>query len=103
AALFAGLLASPLALLVRVSVYEPAHGRGFFTPDTWTTSNFAAVTDAHGLRLLGFTVLFGAGVAVLTVLLGYPLALFVHSLPPRGQAVAVVAILLAQLAHLPSR
>jgi ABC-type spermidine/putrescine transport system permease subunit I len=99
AALLAGLLVSPLVLLVRVSLYEPAHGRGFFTPDTWTTSNFTAVTDAHGLRLLGFTVLFGVGVAALTILLGYPLALFVRSLPPRARVAAVGLILLAKLAN----
>jgi ABC-type spermidine/putrescine transport system permease subunit I len=99
AMLLVGLLVSPLVLLVRVSLYEPAHGRGFFTPDTWTLSNFAAVTDAHGLRLLGFTVLFGAGVAALVVLLAYPLALFLRSLPPRGRWLAIGIVLLVKLTN----
>src|SRR5688572_21511835 len=39
-ALLVGLLAAPLVLLVRVSLYEPAGGRGFFVPGTWTLDNF---------------------------------------------------------------
>ena len=91
AALLVGLLACPLVLLVRVSLYEPAAGRGFFTPGTWTLAGYRAVTDGHGLGLLGFTVLFGAAVAVVSVLLGYPLALFVRALSPRWRRVALAA------------
>ena len=35
-ALLGLLLAGPLLLLVRLSLCEPAHGRGFYTPGTWT-------------------------------------------------------------------
>ena len=98
AGLLAGLLLGPLVLLLRVSLYAPAAGRGFFTPGTLTAANFAAVTDAHGLRLLAFTALFGAGVAAAVVLVAYPLALFVRSLSPAGRRVAVAAVLLPKLA-----
>jgi ABC-type spermidine/putrescine transport system permease subunit I len=98
AALLLMLLAGPLVLLVRVSLYEPAQGHGFFTPGTWTPTNFASVSDGYGLSLLGFTVLFGAGVAILTVLFAYPFALFIRTLPPFWRRVAVIAVLLPKLA-----
>jgi ABC-type spermidine/putrescine transport system permease subunit I len=85
-------------LLVRVSFYEPAGGRGFFVPGTWTMNNFAAVTDAVGRRLIGFTAAFGAAVAAASVGLGYPLALFIRGLGPTVRRVAVAAVLLPKLA-----
>jgi len=99
AAMLAGLLVGPLVLLVRVSLYEPATGRGFFTPETWTAGNFAAVLDGFGARVLAFTIGFGAGVAVVSVAVAYPLALFVRSLSPTSQRIAVAAILLPKLAN----
>jgi ABC-type spermidine/putrescine transport system permease subunit I len=98
AALLLGLLACPLVLLARVSLYEPAHGRGFFAPGTWTLANYAAVTDAHGLRLLWFTVIFGVAVAGLTVSVAYPLALFVRSLSSPWRRAALAGVLLPKLA-----
>jgi ABC-type spermidine/putrescine transport system permease subunit I len=98
AGLLLGLLAGPLVFLVRVSLYEPARGSGFFRPGTWTLANFAAVADGYGLKLLGFTVLFGAAVAGLTVILAYPLALFVRALRPFWRRAAVTAVLLPKLA-----
>ncbi len=98
AALLVGLLAGPLVLLARVSLYEPPRGRGLFTPGTWTGENFTAVFDRYGIGLLAFTLLFGAGVAVATVLTAYPLALWVRSLGTRGRTVAVGAVLLPKLA-----
>ncbi len=97
ALLLAGLLAGPLALLTRVSLYESPRGQGFYAPGTWTAANFEAVADAHGLRLLGFTLLFGVGVATLSVLTAYPLALGVRGLPPRAQCWAVAAVLVPKL------
>ncbi|MBX9624987.1 MAG: ABC transporter permease [Gemmataceae bacterium] len=96
--LVAGLLLGPLVLLVRVSLYEPADGRGFFTPGTWTLDNFVAVADPAGLRLLGFTAAFGAAVAAASVGVGYPLALFVRSLGPTAKRIAVAAVILPKLA-----
>jgi ABC-type spermidine/putrescine transport system permease subunit I len=92
------LAACPLLLLVRVSLYEPARGRGFFVPGTWTATNYAAVTDAHGLELAGYTALFGTGVAGLTVLVAFPLALFVRSLSSPWRQIALAGILLPKLA-----
>ncbi len=97
-AMLVGLLACPLILLARVSLYEPAHGRGFFTPGTWTLANYAAVTDGHNFSILVFTVWFGTRVAILSVAVAFPLALFVRSLSPSWRRVALACILLPKLA-----
>lgn len=98
AALLVGLLLGPLVLLARMSLYAPAAGRGYYQPGTVTAANFAAVTDGFGLRLLGFTTLFAAGVAVVVVLIGYPLALFLRSLTPTARRVGVAVLLAPKLA-----
>ena len=98
AALLVGLLLGPLVLLARMSLYAPAGGRGYYLPGTWTTANLAAVADAFGLRLLGFTVLFGCGVAVVSVAVGYPLALFIRALTRPARRVAVAVLLAPKLA-----
>lgn len=98
AALLLGLLLGPLVLLARMSLYAPATGRGFYQPGTWTAANFAAATDGFGLRLIGFTVLFAAGVAVMAVAAGYPLALFLRSLTPTARRVGVAVLLAPKLA-----
>jgi ABC-type spermidine/putrescine transport system permease subunit I len=98
AALLVGLLLGPLVLLLRVSLYEPAMSRGFFTPGTWTLANFAAVLDRYGLRLLGFTTVFGIGVAAVSVSVAYPLAFLIRSLSEISRRVAVAGVLLPKLA-----
>jgi ABC-type spermidine/putrescine transport system permease subunit I len=97
-ALLLGLLACPLLLLARVSLYEPPRGRGFFTPGTWTAANYAAVADAYGLRLLLYTTLFGVTVAALAVLTAYPFALFLRSLSRPWRRIGLAAALLPKLA-----
>lgn len=98
ALLLAVLLAGPLVLLARVSLYEPSHGRGFYTPGTGTFDNFAEALDAHGLRLLGDTVVFGCGVAAVAVLLAYPLALVICAMRSRDRTTALALVLLPKLA-----
>lgn len=98
AALLAGLLAGPLVLLARVSLYEPPAGRGFFTPGTWTGKNYEDATDEHGLRLLGFSLVFGGGVAVAAVAAGFPLALLIRSLTGPARRAALAAVLVPKLA-----
>ena len=99
AALLLGLLVGPVVLLARMSLYEPGRGHGFFTPGTWTPANFAAIADGHGLRLLGFTLLFGVGVAALSLAIAYPLALFLRSLPPKARLFALGLVLMPKFAN----
>ncbi len=98
--LIAATVIAPLILLVRVSLYEPAHGRGFFTPNTLTLHNYAEAFDAHGLGIARGTVLFGVSVTAITLLTGYPLALFLRSLPSRRQSSALALVLLPKAAGL---
>ena len=89
----------PMLLLLRVSLFEDAAGAGFYRPDTWTLENYHALAgDAYFHEVLLFSVFFGAVVTAATLAVAYPLALFVHALPPRGKAVALTAVVLPKLA-----
>jgi ABC-type spermidine/putrescine transport system permease subunit I len=97
--LLAVFLAGPLLLLVRVSLYLPATGRGFYQPGTWTAGNYADLAaDPYFRAVLVFTVILALGVTLLVLLIAYPLALFVHALPPRQKTVALAAVVLPKLA-----
>lgn len=99
--LLLGLLAGPLLLLVRVSLYEPADGgTGFYRPGTWSLRSYADVLGGRfGRGVLLFTIGLGVAVAALSVVLGYLLALFIHGLPRRARAVALTAVVLPKLAN----
>ena len=56
AGLLAFFLIGPLLLLARLSLYEPADGRGFYRPGTWTLRNLAAFTESPGVDVLTFTL-----------------------------------------------
>jgi ABC-type spermidine/putrescine transport system permease subunit I len=95
------LFVVPLVLLVRVSVYASApDGGGFYIPNTCSAHAYVElIGEPFGLGIVGFTVGLGVAVAVLSVMIGYPLAVFVHSLPPRAKTIALVAVLLPKLAN----
>jgi ABC-type spermidine/putrescine transport system permease subunit I len=99
-ALLVLFLAGPLGLLLRVSLYEPATGRGFYRPGTWSVRSYQALlADGSFREITGFTVAAGLGITALTLLVAYPLALFVHSLPARARAVAIGVVLLPKLCN----
>jgi ABC-type spermidine/putrescine transport system permease subunit I len=92
-------LLGPLLLLVRVSLCEPPAGEGFYRPGTWTLAVYGDLArDRYTGEVLLFTVALGIGVAALAVGVAYPLALYVHSLPPRGKGLVLAAIVLPKLA-----
>jgi ABC-type spermidine/putrescine transport system permease subunit I len=98
ALLLVGFL-GPLLVLVRVSLYEPGSGGRFFT-GTWSAAAYAELLgERFGRGVIAFTVFLGLAVAALAVLLGYPLALFIHSLPRRAKRLALAAVLLPKLAN----
>lgn len=98
--LLSSLLAGPLLLLVRVSLYEPASGRGFYTPGTWTTDNFVRLLgDADFRSLASFSVGMGFLLTVLTLSIAYPLALFIHSLHGWRRSAAVSTVVVPKLAN----
>lgn len=48
--------------------------------------------------MLGFTLFLGLAVTALTLLVAYPLALYIHRLPPRWKALTLTAVVLPKLA-----
>ncbi|MDB5312729.1 MAG: potB [Gemmataceae bacterium] len=97
--LLAGFFLGPLLLLLRVSLYEGS-GSGFYRPGTWSADAYAElVGERFGRGIIAFTVALGTGVAALSVLIGYPLALFIHTLPRRAKWLALAAVVLPKLAN----
>lgn len=98
---------APMILLGRVSLYEGGGksgfgigGGGFYTPGTWTLDAYLTLLqDQYFWQVLTFTVLLGVGMTVVTLLLAYPLALFIQGLTPRWKAIALVAVVLPKLAN----
>lgn len=85
-------VAAPLAL---VTVYAFV-GRNRFGGVTWqfTVDNFARLADPLYLGVIGESVVIGAVVTVLALLLGYPTALVIARLPARWRTLALIAVLL---------
>ncbi|NBO93640.1 MAG: ABC transporter permease subunit [Planctomycetia bacterium] len=86
-------LAGPLALLVRVSLCESGQGRGFYVPATWTLAAYCDIfTDPVTRGILLFSVLAGLGITVMTLMIAYSLALFIHGLDdqPRRYVLSLV-------------
>ncbi len=99
-AMVCGLVIGPLLLLIRVSLYEPATGRGFYTPGTLSFTNYAAFADGYLLGIAGFTVGCGLAIATMVLLIAYPLGLFLSSLTARMQLIALGLILMPKTAGL---
>lgn len=99
-ALLAGFFLGPLLLLLRVSLLENAAPEGLYRPGTWTTDAYARLLgERFGRGVVGFTVALGVGVAALSVLIGYPLALVIHSLPWRAKMLALGVVVLPKLTN----
>jgi ABC-type spermidine/putrescine transport system permease subunit I len=104
--LLLSFLLVPLLLLVRVSLYEGSGrsgfgigGGGFYRAGTWTLQNYATLLgETYFRQVLVFTVCLGVAVTMLTLLVAYPLALYVHRLPSRWKALALTAVVLPKLA-----
>lgn len=90
----------PLLLLVRVSFFESAAPEGLYRSGTWSTRAYAELLgERFGRGIIGFTVALGVGVATISVLIGYPLALFIHSLSRRAKLLALAVVVLPKLAN----
>jgi ABC-type spermidine/putrescine transport system permease subunit I len=100
-ALVLAFFLGPLLLLLRTSFFESTGGgAGFYRPGTWSSHAYAELLgERFGRGIVGFTVALGVVVAALSVLIGYPLALFIHSLPRRAKALALGVVILPKLAN----
>jgi ABC-type spermidine/putrescine transport system permease subunit I len=97
--LVAGFLL-PLILLVRVSLLESTAGEGFYRPGTWSARAYGDLLGERlGRGVIAFTIGLGLGVAALAVLIGYPVALVISSLPRTAKRFALGIVLLPKLAN----
>ncbi len=91
--------AAPLAVVVLLSLQEFADP---FAPLSLAPSmaQFQTIaSDTFYLRVIGETLALGAGVTVLTVVLGYPLALWLARMPVRWRPLAFAVILIPLLTN----
>jgi ABC-type spermidine/putrescine transport system permease subunit I len=90
----------PLLLLLRVSLCQAGEEGRLYQPGTWSVAAYSELLgERFGRGVIGFTVALGIGVAFLAVLIGYPLAYFIHTLPRRTKHLALGAVLLPKLAN----
>lgn len=99
-ALLVGFFLGPLLLLLRVSLYEEGGGGAFYRPGSWSIAAYADLLgERFGRGVMAFTAALGVGVATLSVLIGYPLAFFIHTLPRSAKRLALTAVVLPKLAN----
>lgn len=96
----ASLLACPLALLLRVSFFESAQGVGFYKPNTWSIQSYQEfLSDPTSREVTLFTIVTGLGITGITLLIAYPVALFISGLSPFSRRLAVGLVLLPKLCN----
>ncbi len=106
--LLAGLFVWPALYLIRLSFNKGGGGQSgfgiggsFYQPGTWTTDVYATLAgERYFWEILGFTVWLGLVVTALCVLLAYPVAHFIWTLPRRWKAVALAAVIVPKLSSL---
>jgi ABC-type spermidine/putrescine transport system permease subunit I len=96
----------PMLLLARVSLYEGGGrsgfgiGSGFYRPGTLSLNTYSTLlSETYFRQVFTFTVLLGLGVTVLTLVMAYPLAIYIHHLRARFKALALTAVVLPKLAN----
>jgi len=98
----------PMLLLLRVSLYEGGGqsgfgvgAGGFYRPGTWSLQAYGTLLgDFYFRDVLTFTIGLGIALALLSVLLAYPLALFIRSLAGWKKWLALSAVVLPKIANL---
>jgi ABC-type spermidine/putrescine transport system permease subunit I len=106
--LLLALFVLPMGLLLRVSLFEGGGQSGFglgagglYRPGTWSLQAYTTLLgDFYFRDVLGFTLAMGIALAVLSVLIAYPLALFIRTLSGWMKWLALSAVVLPKLANL---
>jgi putative spermidine/putrescine transport system permease protein len=86
------LLVVPVGMLIELSFHEALPGRMVLQPGYSLSSYARAIGDPYYLVILLRTVLLSAGVTVVTVLLGYPVAYCLWRAPPRHKTLLVLLV-----------
>ncbi len=92
-------LVLPYAFLLRLSFFRFSSMR-LYIPDFTLANYMAVMTDPFYLELIGRTITLGVGVTVITLLLGYPLALKIARSPPRLKSLLLAVTLSPLLINL---
>ena len=96
--LVAGFLAPSLIMFaLSLRDYDGLSGMG----ESWTLANYLAIlSDGYYLEIIARTLLLGFGVALASLILGFPLALFILRTTPRMQTVALLLVIFPLLLNI---
>lgn len=97
--LYVGFLLLPYADLLRTSFYR-YDSIALVVPVLTFANYLKALGDPFYLRIIGFTIALSAGVTVLTLALGYPVAWRIVHAGPRAKSVLVAVVLSPLLVNL---
>lgn len=94
----------PLALVLRVSFMQrEAYGSesGYYVPGSWSVQAYRTLFQDHYFReLLGFTLVYGVAVALLSLVIGFCLALFLRGWTVRYRSLGAFLVLLPKIANM---
>ncbi|WP_342364024.1 ABC transporter permease subunit [Terrarubrum flagellatum] len=94
-----GAFAAPLLAVVLLALHEDADPFGPLWQAPSAAQFLTIASDPFYLRLVGETLALGAGVTLLSALLGYPLALWLTRLPARWRSLGFAVILIPLLTN----
>ena len=96
---YAAFLVLPYAFLLRLSVFRYSSMR-LYVADVTSANYRSVLLDPYYQALLARTVAMGVGVTVMTLLLGYPLALMIARASPRTRSLLLAVTLSPLLINL---
>lgn len=98
--LLVGLVAWPMARLIRLSLSERS-GNALFDPGTWTLQSYRDLQgDSYFWELYSFTLMLGGLITLVCIILAWPVAYLIWQLGPRAKAVALAAVIVPKLSNL---
>ena len=84
--------AFPVLSMLFMSILTAGRFGGVTTP--FTLNNFVRATDSTFLKVIGTSLLISAATAILSLLIGFPTALFISRLSRKWQIILVIAIVM---------
>ena len=84
--------AFPVLSMLFMSILTAGRFGGVTTP--FTLNNFVRSTDSTFLKVIGTSLLISAATAILSLLIGFPTALFISRLSRKWQIILVIAIVM---------
>lgn len=99
---------TPLLFVLRMSLFSRGDIRGakrfdvlFYEPGTWSLESFGRIfSEAHYLKLLGFTIALGLTVTVATLVIGYLAAYGIYRSGPLGKTILITLIVVPKFTNI---